>query len=82
MFIETTSPNGAVMIDTVEFILTDNNGKWLGKGLGSINSLLIPYKSNIRFPYRGIYSFSLQQAMRQDVVDGLKDVGLCIQERQ
>ncbi|HBH50006.1 MAG TPA: gliding motility lipoprotein GldH [Bacteroidales bacterium] len=82
LFIETTSPVGVSMRDTVEFILADDSGHWLGKGLGSVNSLLIPYKLNIRFPNRGIYRFNLQQAMRKETVHGMKDIGLRVQEHQ
>jgi gliding motility-associated lipoprotein GldH len=80
MFIETSSPSGASLTDTIEFVLADDKGQWYGKGLGSINSLLIPYKQNIRFPYRGVYSFTFRQAMRKDVIIGVKDVGICVQE--
>lgn len=82
MFVETTSPNGAIMRDTVEFYLADNSGRWLGKGIGSINSMLVPYKMNIRFPYRGIYQINVQQAMRTEVLRGIKDIGVQVQERK
>lgn len=82
VFIQTSSPNGAVMRDTVEFFLADKSGEWLGDGISSVNSLLVPYKSNIRFPYRGVYTFTFQQAMRKDKLYGIKDIGLRIQERK
>lgn len=82
MFVETSSPNGAVIRDTVEFFLADKSGEWLGDGISSVNSLLVPYKSNIRFPYRGVYTFKFQQAMRNDILHGIKDIGLRIQERK
>jgi gliding motility-associated lipoprotein GldH len=80
MFVETIAPSGAALVDTVEFTLADNSGRWLGKGLGSINSLLFPYKSNIRFPYRGIYEIKLRQAMRSESIQGIKNVGIRIQK--
>ncbi len=81
LFIDTQSPNGAEMRDTVEFVLADASGAWYGSGLGDVYSLLLPYKQNIHFPYRGIYSFTFNQAMRTDVLYGIKDVGLRVQER-
>lgn len=82
MFVETQAPGGAVMRDTVEFFLADEAGVWLGKGISSVKSILVPYKLNVRFPYRGIYSFGFQQGMRDDELIGLKDIGLRIQERE
>lgn len=82
LFIETSSPNGAVMRDTVELYLADNSGEWLGKGLGAVNSMLIPYKMNVRFPYRGIYSVKIQQGMRTDVLSGIKNIGLQVKRRE
>lgn len=78
MFISTQAPNGESMVDTVEFFLADPSGKWLGTGLGSVNSMLIPYKSNIRFPNRGIYQFELKHGMRKEALSGIMDVGIRI----
>lgn len=78
MFIKTEAPNGISMIDTVEFFLADPSGKWLGTGLGSVNSMLIPYKQNIRFPNRGIYNMELKHAMRREKLEGIMDIGLRI----
>ena len=81
LFVETSSPNGATMRDTIEFFLADEAGNWYGNGLGSINALLVPYKQNIKFPYRGVYSFSFAQGMRKELLTGIKDIGLQIQKR-
>lgn len=80
LFVETTGPNGDVLNDTVEFILADANGKWQGSGLGSVNSMLLAYKENIRFPYRGVYTFSIAQGMRKEKLVGIKDFGVRIQK--
>ena len=80
MFIETSAPNGNVLRDTVEFFLADQSGKWLGKGLGNINELVLDYKKNIRFPVGGIYHFKIEQAMRTDDLESIMDVGLRIKK--
>jgi len=80
LFVKTSAPNGDQITDTLEFFLAEPDGRWLGSGLGSINSMLIPYKLNIRFPYRGIYIFEFKQAMRVDVLEGIIDIGLRVQE--
>lgn len=81
LFITTTSPAGHTLCDTVEFVLAEPDGKWLGAGLGAISSVMVPYKTNIRFPNRGIYKFEVQQAMRSDILTGIMDVGIRIEER-
>lgn len=82
MFVETKAPGGAVMRDTVEYILADEAGVWLGKGISSVKSMMVPYKLNVRFPYRGIYTFAFQQGMRDEELVGIKNIGLRIQERE
>ncbi|MBN1117142.1 MAG: gliding motility lipoprotein GldH [Bacteroidales bacterium] len=81
LFIDTKAPNGNHMRDTVEFILADPSGKWLGKGLGAINTMLIPYKPNIKFPNSGIYIFDIQQGMRKETLENIMDVGVRVQKR-
>jgi gliding motility-associated lipoprotein GldH len=70
------------MTDTIEFFLADPTGKWLGSGLGSVNSMLLPYRTNIKFPQRGIYTFEFKQGMRQEELKGIMDVGLRIDKRK
>lgn len=82
LFIETSAPNGNQLRDTAEFTLADPSGKWLGKGIGDVNSQLLRYKTNIRFPYRGIYKISLEQAMREEELEEIMDVGIRIQEHK
>ena len=79
LFIQTTSPAGNILRDTVEIPLADNTGKWLGKGLGDINAMLVPYKRNILFPHKGIYNISVQQAMREQYLKNILDVGVRLQ---
>lgn len=78
LFIETTAPNGQVMSDTLEIILADNTGKWLGKGVGNVNTLLSPYITQVSFRYRGIYTFAITQGMRNTMLENILNVGLRI----
>lgn len=79
LFINTQMPGGGQSIDTLECILADANGRWLGKGLGDIYDCLIPFKKNVRFPHSGNYTFSIQQAMRRDELPLIMDVGMRIE---
>ena len=79
LFIETTAPSGHTIRDTVEVILADNSGKWLGSGLGDMWDLQQAYKQNVRFAQRGKYFFEYQQAMRMDRLPFILDTGLRIE---
>ncbi len=80
LFIATTSPTGATLLDTVEYFLADDQGKWLGKGFGYIRDSQIPYKRNVRFPKKGDYRFEIKQAMRTDSLTGIASVGIRIEK--
>ncbi|MFV0555410.1 MAG: gliding motility lipoprotein GldH [Mangrovibacterium sp.] len=78
LFINIQSPNGEQLIDTVEFTLAEPSGRWLGSGLGDLFDNELRYKENVMFPDSGIYRISIQQGMREDVLEGIDAVGLSI----
>lgn len=80
VFLLTSFPNGNLSRDTIECVLADYTGKWLGKGLGSIKENTILLKQNLRFPLTGNYTFLVQQAMRLDTLQGISNVGLRIEK--
>ncbi|MBN2482210.1 MAG: gliding motility lipoprotein GldH [Bacteroidales bacterium] len=79
LFVTAHSPDGNSLKDTVEVVLADELGKWLGKGAASIYTTQHPYKSNIRFPVRGIYTFDIEQAMRVQDLRHISNIGLRIE---
>ncbi len=80
LFITTYAPNGEFARDTFEITLADNRGRWLGKGIGNVWSLQVPYLKNIKFPYRGIYMFDIEQAMWEKNLTHITDVGLRVEK--
>lgn len=80
LFIKTIFPNGKMANDTLECVLADENGKWLGSGMGDIYDNQIPFKRNVRFPLSGIYTFELQQGMRRSSIPLIMDAGLRIEQ--
>jgi gliding motility-associated lipoprotein GldH len=80
IFMKTTFPNGEAAKDTMEFTLQQTDGKWIGSGLGDLRDNQIMFKQNLRFPLRGMYTFSLEQAMRQDELPHISEVGLRIEK--
>lgn len=80
LFISTIYPDRKISVDTVECILANEDGKWLGKGLGDIKDNQILFKKNVRFHQMGIYSFEFEQAMRTDDLEGVKSIGIRIEK--
>jgi gliding motility-associated lipoprotein GldH len=78
-FIETKSPKGNSLRDTFEIKLADDAGRWLGKGIGDVNNMFVPYKQNVLFPVRGIYQVTVNQAMRDTTLEHVLDFGLRVQ---
>jgi gliding motility-associated lipoprotein GldH len=80
LFIGINSPMKITERDTMECILADANGKWLGDGLGDIWDNKILFKQNVKFRKPGIYEFTLNQAMRVDSLSMIMDAGLSIEK--
>lgn len=76
IFLTTHFPNGKVARDTVECVIADPTGKWLGSGLGDIWDNQILFKKNVRFPITGKYKFELEQGMRSEDLPFIMDVGM------
>jgi gliding motility-associated lipoprotein GldH len=80
LYIKTTMPNGQISNDTLECVLADETGKWLGNGMGDIYDNQIPFKRNVRFPVTGKYTFEMQHGMRVEDLPLIMDVGLRIEK--
>jgi gliding motility-associated lipoprotein GldH len=80
LFVTTHAPKGGMIKDTIELTLADAKGKWLGKGLGDIWDNQILYKRNVRFPFKGTYTFELEQAMRNAKLPSVMDAGIRIEK--
>jgi gliding motility-associated lipoprotein GldH len=78
LFVQTTSPDGKFITDTLEYYLADEKGNWFGKGFGDIHELDLPYKSNVYFPVKGTYQFNIRHGMRIEDLNGVYDFGLRI----
>lgn len=65
--------------DTLNYVLAKPNGEWLGTGFGDTKETLFQYKLNYRFPTKGKYQIGLTQAMRNDILPGIEDIGVKIE---
>lgn len=79
-FFTTEFPNGHTTTDTIECILADIDGRWLGNGTGAIKDNLIMLQHGLRFPITGEYHFFIEQAMRDQPLKGIEDIGLRVEK--
>ncbi|WP_214983159.1 gliding motility lipoprotein GldH [Tenacibaculum dicentrarchi] len=68
-------PDGELVVDTLEYDMTDVNGKFLGKGFSGVKENKLFYKENITFPTTGTHTFKVAQAMRKNgKIEGIKEL--------
>lgn len=82
LFLNTTFPDGKLARDTIELILADRAGKWMGKGFGRIKDNQIIVRAGLRFPHSGTYVFGIGQAMRDTLLVGIENVGIRIEKNK
>jgi gliding motility-associated lipoprotein GldH len=80
LFIKSLSPDGFSQTDTAEFILAEDNGKWIGDKNGNLYSLDFKYKKQIRFPIQGNYTFEIVQGMRDLELKEISKLGFVLQK--
>ncbi len=80
LFVKTIQPDSIVTRDTIEFYLADNNGKWLGTGVGAAYEMPVLYRQNLQFSQKGIYNFNVIHGMRDTVLKGINDVGMRLEK--
>lgn len=80
LFMNTIYPGGKISRDTIDCLLANEKGKWLGSGLGDLKDCQYLLKKGVRFHQPGVYTFELEQAMRIDELEGIKSVGIRIEK--
>ncbi|MGW8317421.1 MAG: gliding motility lipoprotein GldH [Bacteroidales bacterium] len=78
MFVYVKSPSGQMLKDTVNIMLAEPDGRWIGKGLGNLRELMLLYRRQTRFGEPGIYTFTLEQGMRNPSLP-VTDIGIRIE---
>ena len=86
---ELNFPDETKIIDTLQYEMTDNLGKFLGDGFTEIKDNKLFYKENKVFPIAGNYTLSVRQAMRKNgeinpmpFLEGISEVGFSIEKRE
>ena len=80
VFVTFEVPGGQFDRDTLEFVLQDDQGRWLGSNSGDIRDGSFLFKKDFLFPYKGKYKASFEQAMRAEVLEDVADIGLKIEK--
>jgi gliding motility-associated lipoprotein GldH len=78
LFVNTVSPAGKSITDTLQYMLADEKGKWFGKGFGDIHELDLPFRNGVIFREKGTYTFRIRHGMRDENLNGVYDLGLRI----
>lgn len=80
--ITTVYPDGSITRkDTVECIVANPDGTWKGKGNSNIKDNRFWFAKNVKFPQKGKYVFKIEQATKDTLLTGIKDVGLHIEKQ-
>tara|TARA_B100000767_G_C19528615_1_gene435595 strand:- start:139 stop:603 length:465 start_codon:yes stop_codon:yes gene_type:complete len=66
LFIETD------VIDTVELMLANKEGMWLGAGIGDVREFEFDYQNEKLFSKKGGYAFKIEQAMRYGMAEKIQ----------
>ena len=81
-------PNKKVVIDTLEYEMTEADGSLLGDGFTDVKESKLFYKENVKFNLKGKYKVKIQQANRQTgkisgvtKLEGISDVGFRIESK-
>lgn len=80
LFVTSEYPDGKVLTDTMEVVLANDKGEWMGSGTGDLFDIKIPIKKNVRFPLAGKYRFSFEQGMRVNPLPMIADFGFEIEK--
>ncbi len=79
IFLYSEYPDGYQDKDTLEFILAESDGKWLGENSGTVIENQILIARGGRFTTKGKYIFRIQHAMREDILTDIIDVGFRVE---
>ena len=76
-------------VDTLEYQMANPDGSLMGNGFSDIKESKLWYKEKVRFPKAGVYTFKIQQAVRQagqvpgvQELDGVTEVGFRIESTE
>lgn len=81
LFLDIDFPGKQLLRDTIECMLADRSGRWTGRGFGQIRSNSFLFRDDVWFPESGTYTFTIRQGMREEVLQGISDIGIRIDRK-
>jgi gliding motility-associated lipoprotein GldH len=81
LFITAYYPGNTFSRDTAECILAAPDGKWYGKGIGKYKDNRFLFRKGVKFRKPGNYIIAVNQAMREEDLKGISDVGILIKKQ-
>ncbi len=76
LFLDYVNPDKITKHDTIECYLANNEGKWMGAGVGALRQMSVLLDSAFVFNRTGTYQIFIRQAMRDTTLIGINDIGL------
>lgn len=80
LFIDRMGTDSVAVRDTVEIFLSDNSGRWIGSGVGSLHTLSEVYIDTLHVGRPGEYLFEVRHGMRMENFDGICNIGLSVEK--
>lgn len=82
LFVSHNTKDSTVFVtDTIEYALADKTGSWTGTGWGSLHQSSSHY-TFITPKRKGNIIIKVAHGMREEVLDGISDIGIKITKRQ
>jgi len=82
LFVAVRTPSGTEFRDTVNLTLATATGRWKGKKIAGLYQTRLLWNESFVFPDTGMYTFRLEQGMREQLLGGIQDVGVSIPRQQ
>jgi len=83
---ELSFPNKTKVVDTLQYKMADEVGRFLGSGFTEVKDNKLFYKENKVFPMSGKYNLTIRHAMRKngeikaiEFLKGIQDIGFSIE---
>lgn len=75
VFLNTKPPHGQEVREPYEIKTTYPDGNWIGKKTGTVVEHQLVFKRR-KVPYKGLYTFTFEQAITQKKVDEVLDISM------
>ena len=80
ILMHTDKPDGSFSTDTVNLMLSDERGKWLGKKSGAVYSYQAMFGREHFFKPSGKYKIRMEHAVMETNLRGVLDLSLLVEE--